>query len=966
MLVLFGILGIAWAFNPFLPKTESTIRTNEFHAPKLADPQINLITPANTTYLEPMEGYYPGTYGFDSETPGNLPKNWTAGAGTGCTVNVTAEHDGHKGVVCLFDDGTSDSQIATIQQNVAATSGTIEFWIHTDYSGANGEFRLILQEGGNFFYNMWITSDRVYYPDGVAWLEYGFVTPSHGWHRLQLAFNCDTDKANLTVDGVKLAETNAALATTGIQFVRLWTGFTGTQPAHKVFLDAISYSWDPSYTLGDNKREGMFLEYTNSTVLDWASYSLDGQTNVTLDGNTTLKFPVNDGSHSLVVYGSESGTIYDSGTRYFSSKMMILNSPANTTYTAPSFGRYPGTYTFDECDIGPLNSLEGWTVGAGPGCTINVTAEHDGHKGVVCGYDDGTIDLQMATIMQTGLALTSGTIELWIHPDFSGANGQVMLILQQGGLFFYNLRITNDRVYYPDGGTELEYLFVTPSHGWHRFEIAFDTDTDKANLTVDGVKLTETDAANPTPPIQVIKIWTNYSGTGPAHAVYYDAISFSWDEEYTVGDNAYEGLGLDFYGNTEFSGINYSLDGQQNVTIIGNTTIRAPSNGPHAIQLYGNTSAGNQYITNVSYFTMNTPIPTLLAGNFTNNTNVLGADLLQFQVSDADRNLINESVTYSLNSGITNVTNWTQPCLLNVTSLNEFLTVDVWAQDAYRNSAHEQFRVGTNTAAPTLEFFTTIPDTINTLPINVSFIASDTNLSQVKLSVYDALMNLVNEQTKSIGVSLQNNTAASFLLNDLCEAKNYQIRLTARDVFGVETIIQKTITTSLQKFQFSQGVSTLKWYDSNGFLRLEILVDCSSASGEMTIGWTSEIPEIKSSNFRYFQITLVSGTLISSSKVVFHFTDEEIASAGLTEQFLTVYRYGGSQVGWEEIRFTLDTNANTITIPLDSFSYFAIAESRPWWADPMMLLIVGGIAVGIAIVVGIVIKRSRTRKVKII
>ena len=73
----------------------------------------------------------------------------------------------------------------------------------------------------------------------------------------------------------------------------------------KQYLDAIGYSWDPNYNIGDNQDEGLLLSFDNSTNLEWMGYSLDGQANKTILGNTTILM-LDIGSHSIQVFGNDS------------------------------------------------------------------------------------------------------------------------------------------------------------------------------------------------------------------------------------------------------------------------------------------------------------------------------------------------------------------------------------------------------------------------------------------------------------------------------------------------------------------------------------------------------------------------------------------------------------------------------------------------------------------------------------
>ena len=91
-------------------------------------------------------------------------------------------------------------------------------------------------------------------------------------------------------------------------------------------------------------NEGLLLGYDTNTDFNWASYSLDGQTNKTILGNTTIKMP-NDGVHNIQVFGNNSlGSMYESSLRYFTTNalgpLITINSPLVNSLigiAAPSF-----------------------------------------------------------------------------------------------------------------------------------------------------------------------------------------------------------------------------------------------------------------------------------------------------------------------------------------------------------------------------------------------------------------------------------------------------------------------------------------------------------------------------------------------------------------------------------------------------------------------------------------------------
>jgi hypothetical protein len=77
------------------------------------------------------------------------------------------------------------------------------------------------------------------------------------------------------------------------------------------------------------------LSFITSESVSKISYSLDGQDNVTLDGNTTLT-GLSDGGHNVTVYAmDEAGNMGASETVYFSVK---VPEPFPTTLVATAFG----------------------------------------------------------------------------------------------------------------------------------------------------------------------------------------------------------------------------------------------------------------------------------------------------------------------------------------------------------------------------------------------------------------------------------------------------------------------------------------------------------------------------------------------------------------------------------------------------------------------------------------------------
>ena len=85
---------------------------------------------------------------------------------------------------------------------------------------------------------------------------------------------------------------------------------------------------------------------------------------------------------------------------------------------------------------------------------------------------------------------------------------------------------------------------------------------------------------------------------------------------------------LDFSVNDLVTQISYSLDGQDNMTIAGNTTLTGLSNGEHYITVYYIDIAGNVGASKTVYFNVEVPFPTTLVVASIALVAVIGSGLL--------------------------------------------------------------------------------------------------------------------------------------------------------------------------------------------------------------------------------------------------------------------------------------------------------------------------------------------------
>jgi hypothetical protein len=108
------------------------------------------------------------------------------------------------------------------------------------------------------------------------------------------------------------------------------------------------------------------------------------------------------------------------------------------------------------------------------------------------------------------------------------------------------------------------------------------------------------------------------------------SILYPENKTYTVED-----VSLSFTVDESTSWMGYSLDGQMNVTISGNTTIIGLSEGTHTMTVYANDTAGNMGASDAVYFTVDTVSPSIEILSPENKTCTTSSVSLSFTVDES-------------------------------------------------------------------------------------------------------------------------------------------------------------------------------------------------------------------------------------------------------------------------------------------------------------------------------------------
>jgi len=343
------------------------------------------------------------------------------------------------------------------------------------------------------------------------------------------------------------------------------------------------------------------LTFTASEPTFWIGYSLDGQANVTVSGNTTI-LGLSDGVHTITVYANDTdGNIGSSDTIYFAidtvAPKIEIVSPENKTYTTDSVSL---VFTVNE-----PTSWIGYSLDGQANSTIAGNA-------TLMGLSDGMHSVMVYASDMVGNMGSSEKVYFAVDTTLPG----ITILSPENKTYdtnFVPLSFTVDEqvswMAYSLGGqanvTITGNVTLTLPDGLH-YVVVYANDT-AGNMGASSTVYFSVDSVGPSI-LLISPINTTYASTSvPLRFVMYEIASW----------------------------MGYSLDGLMNVTVGGNTTLVDLSDGVHTITVYAADTAGNMGSSQTVYFTIDTMasnIEILSPGNKTYAT----ADVpLVFTVSEA-------------------------------------------------------------------------------------------------------------------------------------------------------------------------------------------------------------------------------------------------------------------------------------------------------------------------------------------
>ncbi|MDD4353955.1 MAG: DUF2341 domain-containing protein, partial [Candidatus Nanoarchaeia archaeon] len=251
---------------------------------------------------------YPATYSFTDDAIGSFPTGWTVSDSCAVCDSKIIDYLSHKKVLKINDNSGSDSYVINKIFSSPSNNGSIEFFILNTNITSSDNFKggIVFQGNSGTYYgpNLGFNTNYFAYYDGVV---NNFVSlipyEANKWYHIKIEFNTFSGTYglfNIYINGILIkSNANFYRSIGALDEIVTWGA---SNAVYELYLDAMSYSWDPNYHIGDNLMGGCcgddVIDLRKGLVSEW---HMDGNANDSIGSNNGV---VTEAVYSNGKYGS--------------------------------------------------------------------------------------------------------------------------------------------------------------------------------------------------------------------------------------------------------------------------------------------------------------------------------------------------------------------------------------------------------------------------------------------------------------------------------------------------------------------------------------------------------------------------------------------------------------------------------------------------------------------------------------
>ena len=500
------------------------------------------------------QGYYFGTYGFDDDDDGSHPENWIV-TRENPTIEIIPELEGHEKVLRLCDTvcaicGSGPTYNSEIGNSFDGKDyGTIETWINMGrltYDHDRGY--ISLRHNNNRILALQMRGGST-----PGWLVGGggiderindVPTPiPNTWYHIRIDFEHSTggyqglgqNEIFIYINGIRYGSYDFLIDE---QVNELYFHTYTWGEDYNVYYDAIGYSWDPNYNIGDNSID----RYLSTGIISEPDHGY---------------YPSTYGFENDQIGSHPQGwTVFDDNyyirvIRELGGHKNVLRLEDCYSGSGPPYNYKVSNY-FSGKDFG---TIETWI-------RINYLLEESDKGQITLSNNENSIfTLQMRGGNTPGWFVKSGG-------NWDNINGVPTPYPNR----WYHIRIDFEHIIGGYQGLGQNEIFVYING--NRYD-SYDFCLDE----------------------QINEFYLHTDGYGYGYNVYYYAIGYSWDPKYDIGDNLNEGYLCSITPPDGVTIVDYlcKYDNTFKDDLQAITVFPIYDGGSHTLQIFGHASNGRQY-----------------------------------------------------------------------------------------------------------------------------------------------------------------------------------------------------------------------------------------------------------------------------------------------------------------------------------------------------------------------------------
>ncbi|MFX1390120.1 MAG: S8 family serine peptidase [Promethearchaeota archaeon] len=279
-------------------------------------------------------GHYPGTFSFENDENGETPDGWYDDNNNG---QIIEKKDGHNKVYEMVDDSLQIAGDIYQEWDSTKDHGTVEFWMR--FTSKEKDLSFCLRDS-NYITDLCCLKVK----DGkFKILDYGIshdiinINPEvNKWYHIKLVFKgsyIDTGYGGIPaltkymyriyINGeLTFTQQTSYYDFSDQKNPKFFQVYTSDESSDIIaYFDAVGYSWDPTYYIGNNRVSGFFLDFSCETELTDIKYELNGGGEKPIIGKTILPITL-EGPYTVKVMGAGIDSAY-----YESEKIEYYTAP---------------------------------------------------------------------------------------------------------------------------------------------------------------------------------------------------------------------------------------------------------------------------------------------------------------------------------------------------------------------------------------------------------------------------------------------------------------------------------------------------------------------------------------------------------------------------------------------------------------------------------------------------------------